>query len=101
MDRGELDVVISRYRHISVAVNAVQQNFFLDLLNPGHVIWTQVPIRGWLQAFEAHPRIGDTKTLRTKRGAFGELSRDEQAAASSANQAILQVSHTGTLGDRL
>ncbi|CAL8462559.1 g2092 [Coccomyxa elongata] len=52
--------------------------------------WTEVPIRGWLQAFEAHPRIGDTKTLRTHKGAFGELSRDEQAAASSANQAILR-----------
>ncbi len=85
MDRGKF-ADLRKERHIKVHVSTLQQHRAqVDIGS------AQVPIRGWLQAFEAHPRIGDMKTLRTKHGAFGELSRDEQAAASSANQAILGV----------
>jgi len=28
--------------------------------------WCQVDVSGWLEAFAAHPRIGDVETLRTK-----------------------------------
>lgn len=56
----------------------------------GHV-HLQVPIRGWLEAFDAHPRIGDIEGLRKKYGAFSDLSRSEQAGASGASPEVLQV----------
>lgn len=48
-------------------------------------------MRGWLEAFDAHPRIGDLEGLRKKYGAFSDLSRSEQAGASSASPKVLQV----------
>ncbi len=47
---------------------------------------------GWLEAFAAHPQIGDTASLRSSRGAFAESSRGEQAAAlATADGAALRV----------
>ena len=52
----------------------------------------QTPISGWLEAFAAHPKIGDLEGLRKKYGgAFGDMSRGEQAAAAGAPEAVLQV----------
>lgn len=51
----------------------------------------QTPIAGWLEAFAAHPRLGDAKGVQTAAGKFGELSRDEQAAAASAGEDTLQA----------
>lgn len=52
----------------------------------------QTPVTGWLEAFAAHPKIGDLEGLRKKYvGTFGELSRGEQAAAAGAPDAVLQV----------
>lgn len=44
----------------------------------------QTPVAGWLEAFAAHPRIGDLESLRTKYGAFADLSKGEQAAAAAS-----------------
>ncbi|KAI7845762.1 hypothetical protein COHA_000676 [Chlorella ohadii] len=53
--------------------------------------WHQTPVTGWLEAFAAHPKIGDLEGLRKKYGGtFGELSRSEQAAAGGAPEAVLQ-----------
>jgi hypothetical protein len=41
-------------------------------------------VSGWLQAFAAHPRIGDVASLRAKYGAFERLSQGEQAAAAAS-----------------
>lgn len=55
------------------------------------VWWHQTPVLGWLEAFAAHPKIGDMEGLRKKYGgAFGELSKGEQDAASGAPEAVLQ-----------
>ncbi|KAF8072742.1 hypothetical protein HT031_000402 [Scenedesmus sp. PABB004] len=47
--------------------------------------WNDVGVAGWLEAFAAHPEIGDAGALREKfggaGGAFGALSAGEQAAA--------------------
>ena len=52
----------------------------------------QVPVSGWLEAFAAHPQIGDTASLRSSHGAFAESSRGEQAAAlATADGAALRV----------
>ena len=52
----------------------------------------QVSVSGWLEAFAAHPRIGDIEGLRKKFGGFADMSKSEQAAASQAPESILQVS---------
>lgn len=59
---------------------------FLKLL-----IVLQTPVAGWLQAFAAHPRIGDMESLKKKFDAFTSFSHGEQAtAASSASDTTLQ-----------
>ena len=56
----------------------------------------QTPVTGWLEAFAAHPRIGDLSALRHKYGAFADSSRREQAAAASASDSTLQVTRSGS-----
>lgn len=56
----------------------------------------QTPVTGWLEAFAAHPKIGDLEGLRHKYGgAFADMSRGEQAAAAGAPEAVLQVRPRG------
>jgi 2-oxo-4-hydroxy-4-carboxy--5-ureidoimidazoline (OHCU) decarboxylase len=51
----------------------------------------QTPVAGWLQAFAAHPRIGDMESMKKKFDAFTSFSQGEQAtAAASASDATLQ-----------
>lgn len=55
------------------------------------VWWNETPTSEWLQAFAAHPRIGDVAGLRKKFGAFAEMSKGEQAtAAASATEEVLK-----------
>lgn len=57
------------------------------LLDAARRIWyTQTPVTGWLEAFSAHPKIGERKE---KPGAFGALSKQEQAAAAESATAEL------------
>ena len=51
----------------------------------------QTPATGWLEAFAAHPKIGDLRSLHAKYGAFAELSKGEQYAAAGASEQTLQV----------
>ena len=60
----------------------------------------QVPPSGWLEAFAAHPRIGDLDGLKRKYGDFADMSRSEQASASRASERTLQVK-TSTLNWQL
>lgn len=54
--------------------------------------YVQTPVSGWLEAFAAHPKIGDLEGLRKKYGgAFGAMSAGEQADATGAPEAVLQV----------
>ena len=41
----------------------------------------QTPVTGWLEAFAAHPRIGDLDALRKKFGDFGRFSEREQGGS--------------------
>ena len=59
----------------------------------------QTSVAGWLEAFGAHPRIGDAAALKAKLGGFGQASRSEQAAASGAPEAVYQV-HNAALSTR-
>lgn len=51
----------------------------------------QTPVAGWLEAFAAHPRLGDKKGVEGREGKFGELSRGEQSAAAGAGQDVLEA----------
>jgi hypothetical protein len=53
---------------------------------------SQVGVEGWLEAFAAHPRIGDVASLKAKFGAFATHSKSEQATAlTSDNDSVYQV----------
>ena len=51
----------------------------------------QTNVSGWLEAFAAHPRIGDVAGLKQKFGAFADMSRTEQAAGCSAAEGVFEV----------
>ena len=53
--------------------------------------WSQAHVTDWLEAFAAHPRIGDLDQLKAKYNQFVQLSETEQAAAASASGDVLQV----------
>jgi OHCU decarboxylase len=44
----------------------------------------------WLEAFAAHPRIGDVDSLRQKYAATKSLAASEQSAVAAASEATLQ-----------
>jgi len=70
-----------------------------ELLSCARDAWrTRVTVAGWLEAFAAHPQIGDAAAIRAKFAAgagaaqrrFGALSTDEQGAAlGSGDEALL------------
>ncbi|KAG0618551.1 hypothetical protein M758_4G072800 [Ceratodon purpureus] len=51
--------------------------------------WNKVDVSGWLEAFAAHPRIGDVEALRTKFASERFCSGEQEAALSSANEQTL------------
>jgi OHCU decarboxylase len=54
------------------------------------VWWHETPVGGWLQAFAAHPRIGDGSALRARFAATAGWSEGEQQAAmDSASEGVL------------
>lgn len=55
-----------------------------------HVWWHQTSVAGWLEAFGAHPRIGNAAALRAKLGSFADMSRDEQSATAGASEDVFQ-----------
>lgn len=52
----------------------------------------QAQVTDWLEAFAAHPRIGDLDSLKAKYTQFAKSSQTEQATAATASGDILQVS---------
>lgn len=63
-----------------------------DLLRTARSIWwKQTPVAGWLEAFAAHPLIGDLDGLKKRYGVFADLSRGEQGnSAALASEATLK-----------
>lgn len=53
---------------------------------------SQAHVTDWLEAFAAHPKIGDLDSLKTKYTEFAKSSQTEQATAATASGDILQVS---------
>lgn len=51
-------------------------------------------MQGWLEAFAAHPKIGDIEGLQKKYGGFAAMSKNEQAGAAQASTEDIQVYNT-------
>lgn len=54
--------------------------------------WEAVSVPDWLEAFAAHPMIGDAESLKKKYGAFGAMSQTEQSTAlQTFDPSVFQV----------
>lgn len=53
-------------------------------------IWNSLGEKDYLEAFEAHPMIGDVNSLRQKYASTKALASGEQSGAAGADDAVLQ-----------
>jgi 2-oxo-4-hydroxy-4-carboxy-5-ureidoimidazoline decarboxylase len=61
-----------------------------DLLAAADEVWAGLDRADWLEAFAAHPRIGDLDGLRKKFAATADWSAGEQAGVAGAGEAVLR-----------
>jgi OHCU decarboxylase len=61
-----------------------------DVVQRATDVWNQLGQNDWLEAFEAHPRIGDVDSLRAKFANTKTTAASEQAGVDSADEATLQ-----------
>jgi OHCU decarboxylase len=59
----------------------------IELIDTASAIWNDISTDDWLEAFSAHPKIGETKASNTR---FGEWSKGEQAGMNAADELIKQ-----------
>jgi len=57
-----------------------------ELMDNAAVIWNDLQTSDWLEAFSAHPMIGETKAAPAQQARSVEWSTLEQAGMSSANE---------------
>jgi 2-oxo-4-hydroxy-4-carboxy-5-ureidoimidazoline decarboxylase len=62
-----------------------------DLKEKSENIWNQCKETDWLEAFKAHPQIGDIKTLEAKYASTKETSQSEQAGVKDAQLEVLKA----------
>jgi 2-oxo-4-hydroxy-4-carboxy-5-ureidoimidazoline decarboxylase len=60
------------------------------LLSTADKVWLSLDRADWLEAFSAHPRIGDLKALREKFAATADLCGNEQTGIAGAAEQVLQ-----------
>lgn len=60
------------------------------LLGHSRSLWPDLTEADWLQAFSAHPRIGDINSLREKYASTRSLASSEQAGAREAEESVLE-----------
>lgn len=60
-----------------------------DLHAAAEAAWTGLERNDWLEAFAAHPRIGDVDSLRKKYASTAELCSGEQAGVAGADETVL------------
>ena len=56
-----------------------------ELIDTASAIWNNLMPDDWLEAFAAHPKIGETKAAK---GQFAEWSKGEQAGMDSADELV-------------
>jgi len=62
-----------------------------EMFDAAEQIWQGLDRDGWLEAFGAHPRIGDLNALRAKFSNTPAWSAGEQAGLAGAADAVLQA----------
>lgn len=60
-----------------------------ELFAAADAVWAALDRDDWLEAFAAHPRIGDINSLKQKFAATAAWSEGEQAGVAGADDAIL------------
>ncbi|MDF1764715.1 MAG: 2-oxo-4-hydroxy-4-carboxy-5-ureidoimidazoline decarboxylase, partial [Oleibacter sp.] len=60
-----------------------------QMLSTAQDVWWKLEESDFLQAFEAHPKIGNVKSLRAKYADTHALAANEQHGASVADEAVL------------
>ncbi|QIB51343.1 2-oxo-4-hydroxy-4-carboxy-5-ureidoimidazoline decarboxylase [Pseudomonas sp. OIL-1] len=60
-----------------------------SLHSAAHSLWPSLTEADWLEAFEAHPKIGDIKSLRSKYASTEAMASGEQSGAQSAPEQVL------------
>lgn len=61
-----------------------------ELIETAAVIWNDLATSDWLEAFLAHPMIGETKSAPSQQARSVEWSAGEQAGMSSADEILRQ-----------
>jgi 2-oxo-4-hydroxy-4-carboxy-5-ureidoimidazoline decarboxylase len=61
-----------------------------ELLRISNDVWNQLAEEDWLEAFSAHPRIGDLASLENKFAAAKSWAEIEQVGASRASAQVLK-----------
>lgn len=60
----------------------------VDLLVACDGIWKDLPVSDWIEAFQSHPRIGDSKAPSAASGQSAAWSKKEQENVGSAGDAV-------------
>lgn len=63
-------------------------NSELELIQRATMIWNDLSTDDWLEAFAAHPKIGETKAAPTQQARSAEWSAGEQSGAMSADERV-------------
>ncbi len=61
-----------------------------ELMNAAATIWNYLETADWLEAFAAHPKIGETKAAPRQEARSAEWSAGEQAGMSAADERLKQ-----------
>lgn len=61
-----------------------------ELIDIAAAVWNDLQTDDWLEAFAAHPKIGEEKAASTQQGRAVEWSAGEQAGMSSADELLKQ-----------
>lgn len=64
-------------------------NSEVELVEASREIWQGLGNEDWLEAFAAHPKIGDLDSLRKKFASTASLAASEQAGVLGASDAVL------------
>jgi allantoinase len=62
---------------------------YADLLAAAEAVWAGLDLEDLLEAFAAHPKIGDIESLRTKFATTASWAAGEQSGVANAHQATL------------
>ena len=66
-----------------------------SILIASDAVWSHCQKKDFLQAFEAHPKIGDIDSLKSKYASTRTTAGKEQSGVDSADEATLQALATG------